>query len=238
MVNEISVSAEGWVSTLCLLGRLRRIFFLFLKAWSFANLSWLQGIQQDMVLIEVPLWTGRSGSGVFMSQHRSYAGTLSKRRQQGGRKKKSMHFRSSNVGTQTTLNKSSERKCTLSCVQGSGTQRKLRLTRNYGSSHCPTPDRHNKRGRPDEILYMHTSYCHLFYTSSYPSLAGWSPAKSPVMLQCDLSLLLGFTTSHSLVCCYIIIPFPSLLPLFRGQGKGCQRVWGAGHRSCARLTWG
>lgn len=83
------------------------------------------------------------------------------------------------------------------------------------------------------IIYTHTSYCHLFYTSpGCPSLAEWSPAKSPHMLQHNLSLLLGFTTSHSLVYCYII-PFPSLLPLFRGQGKCFQRVWGAR----AVLSW-
>lgn len=106
------------------------------------------------------------------------------------------------------------------------------------STRCPAPDRHNQRGRPDVILYIHTSYCHLFNTSaSSPSSAEWSPAKSPVMLQHHLSLLLGFTTSHNLVCCSIG-PFPSSLPLFTGEGMCFLRVWGAGQRSQSSADMG
>lgn len=70
-----------------------------------------------------------------------------------------------------------------------------RLVRKYYSSHCPTPGRHNGRGKPDVILYVHTILPLIYFNSSASSRspAEWSPAKSPAILQYHLSCLLGLS---------------------------------------------
>lgn len=145
------------------------------------------------------IYKGRSGSSVLMSKHRFYAGSLSEERQQEGKNKpmSSPRLLSSKFNIQITIKKSSERRyflkwvlfCTLNCVWSPSsspfavmwTQWVLRLPRKYCSPHCPTPDRHNGRGRPDVILCIHTilPFIAINTSASSPSAAGWSPTNPP-----------------------------------------------------------